>query len=573
MSLVRGAARLGLRWAARKDDEAVRGLAQRLFGPSWRRFEAATRDPVAVQTARLNAILEQGRDTAFGQEHGFDRIRGWDDFRARVPVRDFEASSPWLDRVVAGEGDVLFPGRPHFFGRTSGTTGKPKLIPVNAAFTEEMRRPRRVWARQLALAFPGLVRGQIFGMHSPTVEGRTEAGVPYGSVTVGLTTPPGRPERALEDGVLDAVPRAVFAVSDFELKYRLAARMAAQAPVALLSAINPSTVALLMKTLEAHAELIADELEAGTFSDMTDLPEGVAKIVKPRLRAAPERAAALRAGISARGRLEAKDLWPELVGVSCWKGGSAPFFLGQLERWLPGVPVMDQGMFATEGGFAFPLSPDASGGVVAVLGHALEFVPEAEAEAGDFSGARLADTLEVGARYRLLVTGSHGLYRYDMNDVVECTGHHHATAEIAFVHKGGHMLSLTGEKVSEAQVVAAATAAAARLGLSWSGFMATVSMDDPPRYAWWVEPDRPDPVAEEALSRALEDELRAQNVEYAAKRDSLRLGPPTVVRLRPGAFAAERAERVAAGAPDAHLKPPHLGRDPELIRRLERYRA
>src|SRR5262249_55770752 len=148
-----------------------------------------------------------------------------------------------------------------------------------------------------------------------------------------------------------------------------------------------------------------------------------------------------------------------------WTGGTAPFYLNQLQDWLPGVPVMDYGFVASEGGFSLPLAPNQKGGVAAVTGHFLEFVPEGAASEGRFNPCLLSGELKVGERYRIIITGSHGLYRYDMNDVVECVGYYQNTAIIAFLHKGGNMISLTGEKMAESHVTVAAKVAEESTGI------------------------------------------------------------------------------------------------------------
>jgi hypothetical protein len=204
-----------------------------------------------------------------------------------------------------------------------------------------------------------------------------------------------------------------------------------------------------------------------------------------------------------------------------------------------------------------------------VLGHVLEFVPEGELGADGQGPALLADALEPGQRYRVVVTGAHGLYRYDINDVVECVGRHRRTARIAFVHKGGNMLSITGEKVGERHVVEAMAGAEAELGQRASGFSVACVLGQPPRYVLAVEPrESLDDDALRRLLAAFERRLEEVNVEYAAKRASGRLGPARLAVLRRGAFDAERGRRVAAGAPDAQVKPPHLTRDPALLDRL-----
>jgi hypothetical protein len=74
---------------------------------------------------------------------------------------------------------------------------------------------------------------------------------------------------------------------------------------------------------------------------------------------------------------------------------------------------------------------------------------------------------------------------------------------------------------------------------------------------------------EARLLAACDAELSSENLEYKAKRDSLRLGLPVLRQLPPGAFERHRARRVAAGAPDAHVKPPHLNRTLQLLDELQ----
>lgn len=543
-------------------DAALRAGSRALFSGSWRRFEAAVADPRAAQQARLQTILARAKDTEFGRAHGFSKIDGFAAYRDAVPVRGYEGFEPYLSRMVEGERNLLIPDEPYFFGRSSGTTGTPKYIPVTEVYRAEYRLPRRVWARQVMQAFPGLVRGRILSVHSPEVEGETPAGTPYGSVSVGLSTPRGRPQLALRQGPLDATPREVFLIDDFELKYYAILRLAAQETVSLAAAINPSTLVLLAAKLEQNAEQLAEDLEAGTLAGLDRMPEAARRGIEGVLRADRAAAGRIRRSRADHGYARARDLWPRLCGLCCWKGGSAPFYLSQLPRGYGDLPVMDYGFLATEGGFTIPLSPTGSAGVISVLGHVLEFVPEADMVDGYDGPTLLADELEPGGRYRVLVTGSHGLYRYDINDVVECTGHYRKTACVSFVHKGGNMISVTGEKVGERHVIDAVGEASAALEQDLVGFSVSCALETPPRYVLGVEVARPlDEGQGRALLEAFDRALGTVNIEYAAKRRSLRLGSPVLRTLPTGAFAEERARRVAAGAPDSHVKPPHLVRD------------
>ncbi len=536
-----------------------------LLSRSWKRFQAAVKDPATAQTTRLLQILDREQHTEFGRTHGFDRIKSIEDYRKAVPIRTYDAFEPYIARMLAGERNVLIAEEPTFYARSSGTTGTPKHIPVTPTYVAEYRQPRRVWARQVTQAFPGLLKGKILGVHSPRIEGRTPTGVPYGSITVALSGSPSLGDRVDRFGV-EAVPRRVFLIEDYEQRYYTVLRMAAQENVSLAAAVNPSTLVLLAKKLDEHADRLIHDLEDGTLEGLDTLHPEIREEVLARLRAAPDQAERMRASRIKRGFVLPTDLWPDLAGLICWKGGSAPFYLAKLATTFPNRKVYDYGFLATEGAFSIPLSTDGAKGVVSVLGHFLEFIPEAEMDAGRTDNAQHAGQLEPGQSYRVVITASNGLYRYDINDVVECVGRHEATAEIVFVHKGGNMISITGEKIGEAHVVEAMRRVGASTKLPLAGFSVSAELTDPPRYLFAVEleSDVGDATLR-ALLEACDRELGDVNVEYRAKRDSLRLGRPVLVLLERGAYVRDRARRVALGAADGQVKPPHLLRDPARL--------
>jgi len=86
---------------------------------------------VNVQQEVLRKLLESAKNTAFGKDHKFTEIRSYEDFKRRVPVRDYEDLKPYIERVVKGEEDVLWPGLPAYFAKTSGTTSGVKYIPIS----------------------------------------------------------------------------------------------------------------------------------------------------------------------------------------------------------------------------------------------------------------------------------------------------------------------------------------------------------------------------------------------------------------------------------------------------------
>ncbi len=104
--------------------------------------------PIETQDKVFKNLIEQGRKTAFGKDHDFASIQSYDDFKKHVKVTDYEGLRSYVDRVVKGESDILWPGKPLYFAKTSGTTSGAKYIPI----TKESM-PTHIKAAKNALLF------------------------------------------------------------------------------------------------------------------------------------------------------------------------------------------------------------------------------------------------------------------------------------------------------------------------------------------------------------------------------------------------------------------------------------
>lgn len=88
------------------------------------------KNPEQTQARVLADLIAQAKHTAFGKDHHFELIHDAQTFAQQVPVRDYEGLKPYVDRVVKGEKDVLWKGKPMYFAKTSGTTSGAKYIPL-----------------------------------------------------------------------------------------------------------------------------------------------------------------------------------------------------------------------------------------------------------------------------------------------------------------------------------------------------------------------------------------------------------------------------------------------------------
>ncbi|MFP5081021.1 GH3 auxin-responsive promoter family protein [Pedobacter sp. JCM 36344] len=89
------------------------------------------KNAVAAQKEMLAMLVDEAKNTAFGKDHKFSLIKDYNDFKRQVPIRDYEDLRPYVNRVIAGEADVLWKGKPRYFAKTSGTTSGVKYIPLS----------------------------------------------------------------------------------------------------------------------------------------------------------------------------------------------------------------------------------------------------------------------------------------------------------------------------------------------------------------------------------------------------------------------------------------------------------
>jgi hypothetical protein len=515
-------------------------------------FERACADPAAAQAAVLARILAANAGTAFGHDHGFASITSAAAYARAVPVAGYERFRPYVDRAVRGEPGVLTTAAPIAYQRTSGTTGVPKLVPAPRAWCGEMAELTRLWVLGAVRDHPAAVAGRALVVTAPAVEDHTATGVAIGSVS-GLSgeRAPWVVRRRL------AVPPAVALVEDPDQRAFLTMRFALGHDVTAIATPNATTLARLAEVTRDQADRLLDALASGTlgieepaFVRVADARRARAAL-RAACRPAPHRARALLREASRAGSLAPRLAWPRLALIGCWLGGSAGVHAGRLAAAFGDVPLRDLGLVATEGRLTLPFADGTPRGVLCVDTTYFEFRRDG-ATAG--SVTLRAHELEDGGRYGVVVTGSNGLYRYVLRDVVEVRGFHRRTPMVAFLRKDGDFVSITGEKVHVDQVQEAVRGAEAATGLPVWQFRLVPDVDGL-RHDLLVEVGAA--VAEDRardLVAAFDRRLVELNIEYAAKRRSGRLGPPRLHVMRPGwADRTARAE-LAGGRREQQYK-------------------
>lgn len=521
-----------------------------------RAYDRAARDPRAAQERTLLELLHRNQDTAFGREHGFADITSVREYQQRVPIRDYEGHRPWVERLLAGERHVLTHEQPILFATTSGTTDRPKLVPVTPRCLKELSRLMGLWLHRAQLDHPGLFDGCSATLVSPAIEGHSASGAPIGSVS-GLTTlrAPWPVRRTY------AVPYEVSEIEDYDHRYLAAARYILAADVSLLAAPNPGTLLRLAREGEQHGAEIVRAVHDGVLGvsvgDVSTEQRDLYARLEQRLRPDRRRAQVMARCLELHGRLLPRELWPRLSMLGCWLGGSAGVQAERLSDAYGEVPRRDLGLRATEATITVPFEDETAAGPLAIHTGCFEFIPEDEIDA-DAPSALLAHELQDGGRYYVLLTTNGGLYRYDINDVVEVQGFRGVVPRLAFLRKGRDMMNLAGEKLHSAQVAMAAERAARELGMD-SVEVLLIPDATAVCYDLLVECAGGASARAQDFASAFDTILRELNIEYAQKRGSERLGPPRPVAMTPGwAARRRRADVEQGGKREAQYKWPYF---------------
>ena len=510
-----------------------------------RLFEAAKR-PQDAQLALLQTILARNEATGYGERYGFSRLRDVQTYRTSVPVQSYEDIRELIERQELTGENCLTAERPVYYNRTSGTLGVPKNIPVTENGLARLRRHQGTFAYSQSLGTANF-EGKILAIGGQAIEGRMAGGTPFGSAS-GLLyrNQPGFIRRKF------ALPPELSDIDDYDARYlAMAVHGLAEESVSCMVSANPSTFLRLLSTVEDHAGKIVDSIASGR------LPGELARF---QIKARPRRAAALARQFERTSRLSFADVWPNLRGIACWTGGSCAVPLDALRERLPReAKVVEFGYLASEARGTVNVDAARNICLPALLDTYFEFAGRDDWETGS-ADFRCLHELEPGREYYVFVTTSDGLYRYDMNDIVRVNGSVHATPTLEFVQKGKGTTNITGEKLTEAQVLTAVTEALRERAIR-PRFFIVLADPEASAYTLYVEADSPRERA--GLGDEVDRRLCALNIEYEGKRKSGRLQPLVARWLREGAGDSYRMNRVAAGQRDAQFKHLYLQRADE----------
>ncbi len=532
-----------------------------------RHFLAQAGQAGQVQRDLLLSRIARHADSEFGRDHHFGEIKTPADFRKHVPISGYDRHEKYIDKVRQGDIRALFGEGTEvmMFALTSGTTNKPKTIPVTRESLKNYRDGWTIWGIMAFDAHPMMLHCglmPILQLASDWKESYTPGGIPCGAIT-GLTAQMQNPLVR----VTYCMPASASKIKDVESKYYLALRLSVYRDLGATIAANPSTILAIARLGDREKECLIRDIANGTIDPKWSIPDEIREGIKIRYRWKMKRTAKrLEALVERTGRLLPKDYWPNLQFLANWTGGTMGAYLQGYPEFFGDRPVRDIGLIASEGRFSIPIEDGTPAGVLDIARHYFEFIPEGEEGKDNPEVVEATDLIE-GQRYFLVPTTAGGLYRYMIHDLVRCVGFEGKAPLIEFLNKGAHFSSMTGEKLSEYQVVAAVHAAQKALGIALKSFLVLPSWGDPPHYNLLVEQgDIADDSTLERLTAEVEQQLKRVNLEYDNKRETLRLGAIRPFLIPAGGWADFQRRRLSrSGGTVEQYKQPCLLSDLEAI--------
>ncbi|MCI6314768.1 MAG: GH3 auxin-responsive promoter family protein [Bacteroidales bacterium] len=518
----------------------------------------ASRNPEKASARTLRKILNLAKNTAYGKEHHFGAI-----VKARKPEQlfrlyeksvkasEYESFRPYVERHKHGEANVLIPGKPLMYATTSGTTSKPKWIPISQKYMKDVYDVMsHIWLDNFARVRPKFLSGGLVVSVAKVVEGYAEDGTIFGSVS-GVTA------KKIPSIIRKrfVTPPEVYDISDYTARYYVMMRLAIAHSVSYIVAPNPSTLLELIHNAEEYFDDYIEDIEKGSISEKFDVSPEIRSVIAGFTVPDPERADFLRrVKEKCGGKPQLKDWWPDMQLLSSWKCGNTAIAAEKVQQQLPaGCCYQELGYFASECRFGLVLDEGIDSTLFPNY-HYYEFIEESDLENPEPRFLRLHE-LEQGKRYCIYVTTFSGLYRYNMNDLVEVGGWNGKTPKIHMVQKVNGIVSITGEKLYEKQFIEAVHEAERQSGLKANFF---IGFADPEEacYDFYYEFEKRKirRSKAEAFTKIVDSQLMEMNIEYQSKRASHRLKEPKTFVLKRNAYDHFKRRSLLEGARDGQFK-------------------
>ncbi|WP_303918464.1 GH3 auxin-responsive promoter family protein [Treponema berlinense] len=498
----------------------------------------------------LRSILEYASGTEWGRAHNFSEIlKARTDeelftlYQKNQGITDYEDIRPFVERHKNGEENILFPGKPKMYATTSGTTGKPKWIPItNEYYDNVYNKMTKLWLYTFLMHRPRCFSGKTVSIVGKAIEGYAPDGTVFGSVS-GVT------RRDIPDFIkpIHSAPAEVFEIADYTARYYTIMRISIEQNVSIIITANPSTIVEMQNNVNEFFEDYVTDIEKGTLNKNLKIEPKLRAVLESYFKPNPARAEQLRKLKAEHPVILPKHYWPNFQILTTWKCGNTKIYMEKFKESFPeNMLYQEFSYFSSEcrSGLVLNGKDDT---VLFPHMHYFEFVAKEDLESENPKYLQIYE-LEKGREYSVYVTTWSGLYRYPMNDLVKVTGFYKTIPTIQFIQKINGIISMTGEKLSETQFIQAVKIAEEKTGLPVQFFVGFADVQNS-LYNFYFEFKDSNVTQEqtELFGQNVDSALKELNIEYEAKRASFRVKEPVSFQLEKSSFETYKERCIAAG--------------------------
>lgn len=522
-----------------------------------KKFNRITKNCGKVNAEVLYKILKQNCKSEFGEKFDFEHIKSIKDFKEQVPLTDYGYYENYIERMANGEKNVLISDEIDYFGHTSGTTGKQKLIPVT-------KLSRKIASKYMALlvnkfSYNNFKENWNYGrglmIADIVMTTYTRAGIPICSATSGgmkgikyilphIYTSPIEVMK-IKDKEAALYLHLLFGLLEVRLLY--------------ISGVFISNVLDLFRVLESRYEDLITDIRKGSINKNLNIDEddrkNLNKFLSPNAGRANELEYEFKKGFKGISR----RIWPSMCYIATVDGANFSIYDDKVNYYTDSLPIYSPAYGSTEAMIGinpyvkkirYVITPDT------VFYEFILINEENEESKCTFC----LDELKVGEKYEIVVTNYAGLYRYRIGDVIKVVNFYNNTPEVEFLYRKNQVLNMVAEKTNEEQLASAITNTVKKLKLNLVDY--TTRADNsitPGRYIFYFE-------FKSSLSghnigvleKTLDSELRKSNLAYDRARNNKRLGMIKVIPLSPGNFNLIKEFLFSRGVSKNQIKIPRV---------------
>lgn len=510
-------------------------------------IERKTKEPMKAQEETLKKILGRNKNCELGKKYNFADIKTIEDYQKKVPLSTYEDYAPYVDRMINNrENNIMFSGRNVRYCSSSGSVGKPKILPKGVkdlwnmqciGFSCSVATAHNYLKKVKHVKMPAQMGPLVLILTGHRLEdgkmcnGAGQVPLTYlKAITPFFCTSP--------TSLLYPEHEELIDTSYLQLRFALENRK-----VSYIGSLVITLVTSMFDYLEENWEMLCDDIEKGIINPNIKITPELYDEYKKKLKPNPKRAEELRREFKKGFDTPiAPRIWPRLTWAYGMIGSNLKVYVEKFRRSIGyDIPIHNMGFAAAEGFFSMATELDVHDGVL--LPHCLffEFLPindDDEDELDENVTPLLINQLEVGKKYEIIVSNFSGLYRYRMEDVVEVTGMHNNTPKIEFLYRRNLGMNIANEKTTTQMVDFAAKQTAEEMGNEFVGFsMYADYSTNPPRYCMLAEAKNP--VSEEDRQKyidILDEKFKSFNEKYFKYRRWGMINRPEVLFLKPKTY-------------------------------------